>query len=185
MLPEREREALSLAYFEELTHEQVAAALHIPLGTTKTRIRLAIRRLAPVIAAAICVAVLVLAWRRAERDAALESRALTVVTSSDVVPLRLEAVPGVPSETHANYRIRPGGALAVLFAERGRVQAGTGVRSVAATTVALSMAQTPSVPTVTLKCSSGSMAGPWMACPVGENIEPWHPHEMPEALNEP
>lgn len=115
-LPEREREALSLAYFEELTHEQIAAALRIPLGTTKTRIRLAMRRLAPVIAAVACATLLVFLWRRAERESSLEARALTVVTSSDVVPLRLEAAPDVPPETHANYRIRPGGTLAVLTA---------------------------------------------------------------------
>src|SRR5262249_52414920 len=32
-LPVKQRQALSLAFFEELTHEQVAAALDVPLGT--------------------------------------------------------------------------------------------------------------------------------------------------------
>ena len=49
-LPDEQRRALSLAYFDELTHEQIAAALRVPLGTTKTRIRSAIRRLAPLLA---------------------------------------------------------------------------------------------------------------------------------------
>jgi hypothetical protein len=45
---------------------------------------------------------------------ALDQRALDLVTSSDVKPIRLEAAPGVPAETHANYRSRPGTPLAVL-----------------------------------------------------------------------
>src|SRR5207244_4440948 len=38
-LPPPQREALSLAFLEDLTHEQVAAELGVPLGTAKTRIR--------------------------------------------------------------------------------------------------------------------------------------------------
>jgi RNA polymerase sigma-70 factor, ECF subfamily len=38
-LPAPQRRALSLAFFDELSHEQVAAALSIPVGTAKTRIR--------------------------------------------------------------------------------------------------------------------------------------------------
>jgi hypothetical protein len=45
---------------------------------------------------------------------ALDERALDLVTASDVKPIRLEAAPGVPAETHANYRSRPGTPLAVL-----------------------------------------------------------------------
>ena len=44
-LPAKQRQALSLAFFDELTHEQVAAALDVPLGTAKTRIRSAIESL--------------------------------------------------------------------------------------------------------------------------------------------
>ena len=36
-LPEAQRQALSLAFFDELTHEQIASVLHTPVGTTKTR----------------------------------------------------------------------------------------------------------------------------------------------------
>ena len=38
-LPDTQREALDLAYFDDLTHEQIAARLDLPLGTAKTRIR--------------------------------------------------------------------------------------------------------------------------------------------------
>src|SRR5262245_23654226 len=44
-LPPKQRQALSLAFFDELTHEQVAAALDVPLGTAKTRIRSALEML--------------------------------------------------------------------------------------------------------------------------------------------
>jgi hypothetical protein len=41
---------------------------------------------------------------------------LTLVTSSDIVPLRLEAASPTPPEAHGTYRARPGGELAVLTA---------------------------------------------------------------------
>lgn len=44
-LPEREREALELAYFSDLSHAQVAARLGVPLGTVKARIRRGLARL--------------------------------------------------------------------------------------------------------------------------------------------
>ena len=44
-LPAEQRKALGLAFFEELTHEQVAQVLELPLGTAKTRIRTAMLRL--------------------------------------------------------------------------------------------------------------------------------------------
>jgi RNA polymerase sigma-70 factor (ECF subfamily) len=45
-LSEAERTVLELAYFEDLTHSQVAQRLDVPLGTVKARIRRALGRLA-------------------------------------------------------------------------------------------------------------------------------------------
>ena len=118
-LPDAQRRALSLAYFDELTQEQVAAALRVPLGTTKTRIRLAMRRIAPAIAVLLGAGLILVLWRRKElatEREAREERALVMVTSSDVVALHLGAAAGAPPEAHANYRARPGGTVAVLTA---------------------------------------------------------------------
>lgn len=44
-LPIEQQEVLSLAYFQGLSHSQIAEALGHPLGTVKTRIRLAMKKL--------------------------------------------------------------------------------------------------------------------------------------------
>jgi RNA polymerase sigma-70 factor (ECF subfamily) len=44
-LPEEQRVALTLAFYSGFTHEQVARHQAVPLGTAKTRIRLAMKRL--------------------------------------------------------------------------------------------------------------------------------------------
>ncbi len=44
-VPAEQREVLMLAYFRGLTHTEIARTLNQPLGTVKTRIRLAVRKL--------------------------------------------------------------------------------------------------------------------------------------------
>ena len=44
-LPPEQREVLQLAFFAEQAHSEIAAALRLPLGTVKSRIRLALQRL--------------------------------------------------------------------------------------------------------------------------------------------
>ena len=44
-LPPEQRETISLAYFQHLTHVEVAERLGLPLGTVKGRLRLALQKL--------------------------------------------------------------------------------------------------------------------------------------------
>jgi RNA polymerase sigma-70 factor, ECF subfamily len=44
-LPPEQRQAVELAYFRGLTHAEIARMLEIPMGTVKTRLRLAIGKL--------------------------------------------------------------------------------------------------------------------------------------------
>ena len=44
-LPRSQRQAVDLAFFKDLSHQEVAAELRIPLGTVKTRIRTGLRNL--------------------------------------------------------------------------------------------------------------------------------------------
>ncbi len=119
-LPQSQRQALSLAFFEELTHEQVANALKVPLGTTKTRIRSGMLRLRLVLAAVAAILVAAVATRfslQYASDRALAARtevALRMVTSSDAQVLKLVGTPNAPAAAHGNYRTRPGSSVAVL-----------------------------------------------------------------------
>lgn len=45
LLPQAQRELIERAYFGELSHSEIAAATGLPLGTIKSRIRLALDRL--------------------------------------------------------------------------------------------------------------------------------------------
>jgi RNA polymerase sigma-70 factor (ECF subfamily) len=45
MLPEKQRVLIERAYFGDLTHSEIAAETGLPLGTIKSRIRLALERL--------------------------------------------------------------------------------------------------------------------------------------------
>jgi RNA polymerase sigma-70 factor, ECF subfamily len=120
-LPETQRQAVGLAVLDDLTHEQVAAELAIPLGTAKTRIRSGVRRLrgtlvARAAALALIIAVVLLGVREhATRDELRRfDRALSLVTASDTENVRLASAAGVPPATHARYRGRAGVPIAVL-----------------------------------------------------------------------
>lgn len=113
-LPPAQRQALSMAFFDELSHEQIAAVLGTPLGTTKTRIRLALRRLAPILIALLSAVSIAFAVRAQKERAAQNEQALWMVTASDIVPIRLHAGPGLTTDAHGTYRTRPGARIAVL-----------------------------------------------------------------------
>lgn len=113
-LPPAQRQALSLAFFDDLTHEQVAAVLQTPLGTAKTRIRLGLRRLGPVLLSVLSAALVWFVVQRHEERATQTERALRMVTASDVVPFRLRSAAGVETDAHGSYRTRPGAGIAVL-----------------------------------------------------------------------
>jgi len=113
--------ALSLAFIDDLTHEQVAAELGLPLGTAKTRIRAGLLKLRSTLGSqwaalvAICLlAALGIRYRSEHATLARYDRALSLVTASDSVNLRLGPVPGTPEATHARYRGRPGVGIAVV-----------------------------------------------------------------------
>lgn len=120
-LPAAQQEALDMAVLQERTHEEVAARLDVPLGTAKTRIRTGLQKLRRSLGGQMgalgALVLLVVAGGRylaQRREFALQDRALTLVTASDVQNLRLAPIAGISSETHARYRGRPGTALGVI-----------------------------------------------------------------------
>jgi RNA polymerase sigma-70 factor (ECF subfamily) len=121
-LPPPQRQALGLAFFSDLSHGEVAGVLGLPLGTVKSRVRSGLSqlraRLAP-LAAALLVVVLaagLLLRIASEKRGALarDERALTMLTSSDAVAIRITAAPGQDPATHATYRFRLGSPIAVV-----------------------------------------------------------------------
>ena len=99
-LPPSQQQALRLAFFEELSHEEVADTLGLPLGTVKGRIRLALRdlrrRLVP-LALGLLVALGggASAWAYlSSRNAADAENALAFVTRSNIQVKKLAALDG-------------------------------------------------------------------------------------------
>jgi RNA polymerase sigma-70 factor (ECF subfamily) len=123
-LPPKQRQALALAFLEDMTHEQVARALDVPLGTAKTRIRSGLHvlrmQLAPMVASLLGVALALVGFRYVQTQIALDrqQRATNLVTTSELTPLRLTPASAiVPVGAHAKYFGRAGTNLAVLTAE--------------------------------------------------------------------
>ena len=124
-LPPKQRQALSLAFFEDLTHDQVASMLQLPLGTVKTRIRSAVHALRMNMAVLALVAVLAgaatlagIAYELQQATLQRNQRALALVTVSNITLIHLPAAPGVDPATHGSYRGRPGVPLAVVALEK-------------------------------------------------------------------
>ncbi len=120
-LPPPQRQALGLAFFEDLSHGEIASVLNLPLGTAKSRVRAgmaALRgKLAPLVAMLAFLAVLTgvaFEFRSRRRAFETDERAVAMLTSSDAQGLRLTAAAGVRPETHGVYRFRPGATTAVI-----------------------------------------------------------------------
>ncbi|HTL99055.1 MAG TPA: sigma-70 family RNA polymerase sigma factor [Holophagaceae bacterium] len=119
-LPRDQRQALSLAFFDELSHEEVARSLQVPLGTAKTRIRSGLQKLGSRLSMLVAVGLLLVTASSAvylRRVSGREQRALQMLTSSRAQTLRLVA-PGFigdPEQAmHAAYRGEPGVPTGVL-----------------------------------------------------------------------
>ena len=123
-LPPAQRQALSLAFFADLTQDQVADLLNVPLGTVKTRIRTAMQSLRLHLAAltvtlalagALIAGGIVYQHDRGVRQR--NERAVSMLASSDTVSHHLAAAPGQSPAWHGSYRSRVGINLSVLAIE--------------------------------------------------------------------
>src|SRR5262249_8163018 len=120
-LPPAQREALRPPFPQELPHPEAPPGRGVTLLTAKRRIRAGLEKLRGKLGpqwaalAALCVAaVLGVRYRSEHATLARYDRALSMVTASDSVNLRMGALPGTPEETHARYRSRPGVGVAVV-----------------------------------------------------------------------
>jgi RNA polymerase sigma-70 factor, ECF subfamily len=121
-LPKEQGRALRLAFFQDLTHEEVAHFLEVPLGTAKSRIRVALEKLNPRLAALVALLLAALGlsafeWTMLKTARGRDQRALAMLTSSRMEALRL--VPPAPSGEieqgpHATYRAERGGSMVVF-----------------------------------------------------------------------
>ena len=195
-LPPKQRQAIALAFLEDMTHEQVARTLDVPLGTAKTRIRSGLQilrtSLAPMAASLLALGLGIVGFKLVQTQTVLDrdARAIAMVTTSEVAPLRLTpASASVPAGAHANYRSRQGVDLAVLstellspapsgktyqaFARHGQTWTSLGTFTPNADGTAQVIAEDSALTTppdqlvVTLEPSGGS------AAPTGETILAW------------
>src|SRR5262245_60030876 len=84
-LPPAQRQALSLAFFDELSHEQVAAFLGLPLGTAKTRIRSGMQRLRTSLVPLLTALAIVLTGGLAALGVRLHDRQQVLDRNTDVL----------------------------------------------------------------------------------------------------
>ncbi len=121
-LPPPQQQALSLAYFDDLTHEQIAAYLGLPLGTVKTRIRAGMQKLRVSLVAVVALVLalsggfgaLLLHYQQQQADLNRTNDALQMASESNVTEVRLVNRPGVPTATHGEYHTSPTSDLAIL-----------------------------------------------------------------------
>ena len=117
-LPPPQRQALGLAFFEQLSHDEIASALKLPLGTAKSRIRAGLRtlrlRLAPLAVGLAILGVFALRLLSGRTELARDERALTLLTSSDAQALRMTAPSAPESRIHGVYRYRQGSPIAIF-----------------------------------------------------------------------
>lgn len=123
-LPEPQRAALRLAFFADLTHEEVARALKVPLGTAKTRIRSGLRQLERHLGGLVAVLLIAVTgtwlYLRHGAEDHLSRRALELLANSQTRSLRLVPPDSTTTSStpetgpHAAFRSAPGAGLAVL-----------------------------------------------------------------------
>jgi len=133
-LPPPQRQAVRLAFFEGLTHEQVAALLNLPLGTAKTRIRAGLQKLRTsltpqvvVLLLAALLALLGLRYRSLIGARQRDDRALALATPRGDIVARVlhghghigdgDQAPGTPAydpTLHQSYHYDPRAARALL-----------------------------------------------------------------------